>query len=185
MNNSAGKRNRRGGEEMEVSKTGLEGVLLITPPTVFEDFRGTYVELYNEKLYSDAGINVKFIQDDISASSQNVLRGIHGDNKTWKIISCLHGKIYLVVVNWIKGSPQFGKWEAFVLSDRNRLQVLVPPGFGNGHLVLSDMAIFHYKQSTQYDRAAQFTLLWNDPRLNIWWPIKTPILSRRDEGEDR
>jgi len=167
---------------MEVSKTKLDGVLLIKPPTIFEDFRGTYVETYNEKLYTDAGIKSRFVQDDISVSSQNVLRGIHGDDDTWKLISCLYGEFYLVVVNWDKTSPQFGRWESFVLSDQNRLQVLVPPRFGNGHLVLSALAIFHYKQSTYYNRAAQFTLLWNDPKLNIWWPIKNPIVSQRDEG---
>ena len=167
---------------MEVSKTGLDGVLLIKPPTVFEDLRGYYVELYNEELYKNAGITVKFIQDDISVSSRNVLRGIHGDATTWKLISCLHGEFYLVVVNWNDESPQFGKWESFVLSDRNRLQVLVPPRFGNGHLVLSELAIFHYKQSTYYDRASQFTIYWNDPKLNISWPIKNPILSKRDDS---
>jgi len=170
---------------MEVSKTKLDGVLLIKPPTVFEDLRGWYVETYNEKLYTDAGINVKFVQDDISVSRRNVLRGIHGDSKTWKLISCLYGKFYLVVVNWDKASVQFGKWESFILSDENRLQVLIPPKFGNGHLVLSDLTIFHYKQSTYYDRANQFTVLWNDPKLNISWPIKNPILSKRDEvGDD-
>jgi len=167
---------------MDVSKTDLGGVLLIKPPTVFEDFRGTYVELYNEELYANAGITMKFIQDDISVSSRNVLRGIHGDQRTWKLISCLHGKFYLVVVNWDNRSPQFGKWDSFVLSDLNRLQVLIPPKFGNGHLVLSKVAIFHYKQSTYYDRAGQFTVAWNDPRLNIWWPVKHPIVSRRDES---
>jgi dTDP-4-dehydrorhamnose 3,5-epimerase len=166
---------------MEVSKTELDGVLLLKPPTIFEDFRGTYVETYNEKLYTEAGINVKFVQDDISVSSRHVLRGIHGDSQTWKLISCLYGKFYLVVVNWDKTSSQFGRWQSFVLSDANRLQVLVPPKFGNGHLVLSEIAIFHYKQSTYYNRASQFTLLWNDPRLGIWWPIRNPILSRRDE----
>ena len=168
---------------MEVSKTELDGVLLIKPPTIFEDFRGTYVETYNEKLYKEAGIDVKFIQDDISVSSRHVLRGIHGDDKTWKLVSCPYGKFYLVVVNWDKASPQFGKWESFVLSDQNRLQVLVPPRFGNGHVVLSEMAIFHYKQSTYYYRKGQFTVLWNNPELNIWWPVKNPILSKRDEGD--
>ena len=170
------------GVDMEVSKTKLEGVLLIKPATIFEDFRGTYVELYNDKIYHDAGIKVKFIQDDISVSSKHVLRGIHGDAETWKLISCLHGRFYLVVVNWDKDSSQFGQWDSFVLSDCNRQQVLVPPKFGNGHLVLSELAIFHYKQSTDYDRAAQFTLFWNDPKLNIWWPIKNPILSMRDDS---
>ena len=157
-------------------------MLLIKPPTLFEDFRGNYIEIYNEKLYNEAGVEVAFVQDDISVSSKHVLRGIHGDRKTWKLISCLYGKFYLVVINQVKGSPQFGEWESFTLSDRNRLQVLVPPGFGNGHLVLSDEAIFHYKQSTYYDRSAQFTLLWNDPELDLWWPVKNPIVSRRDEG---
>jgi dTDP-4-dehydrorhamnose 3,5-epimerase len=167
---------------MEVSKTKLDGVLLIKPPTIFEDFRGTYVELYNEDLYLNSGIAVKFVQDDISISSRNVLRGIHGDEVTWKLISCLHGRFYLVVVNQDKESPQFGNWISFILSDQNRLQVLIPPKFGNGHLVLSDITIFHYKQSTYYDRSGQFTILWNDPKLNIWWPIKDPILSMRDES---
>lgn len=169
---------------MEVLKTKLDGVLLIKPPTIFEDFRGTYVEIYNEKLYKDAGINVDFIQDDISVSSKHVLRGIHGDNETWKLISCLHGKFYLVVLNWDEKSPQFGKWESFILSEQNHLQVLVPPKFGNGHLVLSEQAIFHYKQSTSYNRAGQFTVLWKDEKVNIWWPIKNPIVSRRDEGSE-
>jgi dTDP-4-dehydrorhamnose 3,5-epimerase len=169
---------------MEIRKTNLDGVLLIKPPTIFEDFRGVYVETYNEKLYTEAGIKVKFVQDDIAVSSRNVLRGIHGDGETWKLVSCLDGKFYLVVVNWDEASSQFGKWESFVLSDQNRLQVLVPPKFGNGHLVLSEQTIFHYKQSTYYNRAGQFTLLWNDPRLNIWWPIKNPIVSKRDEGNE-
>ena len=167
---------------MEVIKTELDRVLLIKPPTTFEDFRGTYVELYNDKIYNDAGINVKFIQDDISTSSRYVLRGIHGDSETWKLISCLYGKFYLVVINNDKDSAQYKQWESFVLSDQNRLQVLIPPKFGNGHIVLSEQAIFHYKQSSSYNREGQFTLFWNDPQLNIWWPIKNPMVSRRDEG---
>ena len=168
---------------MRVQHTSLEGVLVIEPPTVFEDFRGAYIETYNQRLYREAGIDVDFIQDDISVSSRNVLRGIHGDEHTWKLISCLHGQFYLVVVNWDASSPQRGAWEGFTLSESNRLQVLVPPKFGNGHLVLSEQAIFHYKQSTEYERASQFTLLWNDPRLGIWWPTQSPVLSRRDQGD--
>lgn len=169
---------------LEVSKTKLDGVLLIKPPTIFNDFRGTYVENYNEKLYREAGIDVKFVQDDISVSRKNVLRGLHGDADTWKLISCLYGQFYLVVVNWDEASPQYRQWESFTLSDQNRLQVLIPPKFGNGHLVQSKLAIFHYKQSTYYNRAGQFTIPWNDPDLNIDWPVKKPILSKRDGGED-
>jgi dTDP-4-dehydrorhamnose 3,5-epimerase len=167
---------------IEVSKTELDGVLMIKP-YVFEDHRGEYVETYNEKLYEQKGIDVKFIQDDISVSSRGVLRGIHGDMETWKLISCLCGRFYLVVVNCDEKSKNFGKWQAFTLSDSNRTQILVPPKHGNAHLVLSDMAIFHYKQSTYYDRSKQFTYKWNDPNLNIWWPIDNPILSIRDQGD--
>ena len=168
---------------MEISNTSLDGLLLIKPPTVFEDFRGVYVETYNRQLYQEAGITIDFVQDDISVSTRHVLRGIHGDAETWKLVSCPQGKFYLVAVNWDQASPQHGKWESFELSDENHLQVLIPPKFGNGHVVLSDRAIFHYKQSTYYNRAGQFTLMWNDPKLNIRWPVKDPILSKRDQGE--
>jgi dTDP-4-dehydrorhamnose 3,5-epimerase len=171
-------------ENLQVTRTTLDGVLLITPSTIFEDFRGSYVETYNEKLYTEAGITIKFVQDDISTSRRNVLRGIHGDPETWKLISCLHGEFYLVVLNYDSESPQFGQWESFTLSDRNRLQVLVPPKFGNGHAVLSEIALFHYKQSTYYNRATQFTVLWNDPRFKIRWPVERPILSKRDQSLD-
>lgn len=172
------------GGGVEVRRTTLAGVVVLKPPTVFEDFRGTYVETWNRDAYRAAGVGVEFVQDDISVSSRNVLRGIHGDQQTWKLISCLSGRFYLVVVNWDPASPQYGQWEGFTLSDQNRLQVLVPPKFGNGHVVLSESAIFHYKQSSYYDRLGQFTLLWNDPRLGIWWPVKDPIVSRRDDGSE-
>lgn len=167
---------------MEITKTPLEGVVVITPPTCFEDHRGEYVEIYNERIYKEAGIQYDFIQDDISISTRHVLRGIHGDATTAKLVSCLHGKFYLVVVNWDESSPQYRQWTAITLSDKNRRQVLIPPKFGNGHLVLSESAIFHYKQTTEYNRSGQFTVLWNDPSVKIWWPVKTPILSQRDEG---
>ncbi|MBC8472446.1 MAG: dTDP-4-dehydrorhamnose 3,5-epimerase family protein [Planctomycetes bacterium] len=166
--------------KLEVSETELGGVLLIKP-YVFEDHRGEYIETYNKALYKEKGIEIKFVQDDISVSTKNVLRGIHGDDCTWKLISCLYGRFYLVVVNCDTKSKYFGKWQSFVLSDKNRLQVLVPPKYGNAHLVLSDMTIFHYKQSTYYDRSKQFTYKYDDSRLNIWWPIEKPILSQRDD----
>ena len=165
---------------MQVHKANQKGVLLIKLDIV-EDFRGEYVETYNEELYRINGIDVKFVQDDISISTKNVLRGIHGDSETWKLISCLYGKFYLVVVDCDVGSENFGKWESFVLSDVNRLQVLVPPKYGNAHLILNDKAIFHYKQSTYYNPEKQFTYKWNEPKFNIWWPINNPILSQRDE----
>ncbi len=163
-----------------INDTNLKGVKKILPPTIFEDYRGTYVEIYNEKIYKDNGITQNFIQDDISTSRKNVLRGIHGDDCTWKLISCLSGAFYLVVVNNDKDSDQYKKYESFTLSESNRVQILIPPKFGNGHLVLTESAIFHYKQSTDYARDKQFTIRWNDPNYNIRWPIENPILSFRD-----
>lgn len=164
----------------EFKKTNLDKVILITLDP-FEDFRGEYVETYNKKLYKENGVDVDFVQDDIALSSRNVLRGIHGDQETWKLVSCLWGKFYLVVVNCDEESKDFGKWQPFVLSDTNRKQVLIPPKHGNSYLTLSEQSIFHYKQSTYYSSKGQFTYKWNDPRFNIWWPIKNPIISQRDE----
>jgi len=169
---------------MEVLSTQLQGVYLLKPHTIFEDFRGIYVELFNKELFENAGIDVEFVQDDISVSSKHVLRGIHGDPVTTKLISCLSGRFYLVVVNNDQESSEYRQWQSFVLSDSNKLQVLVPPKFGLGHLVLTDCAIFHYKQSTYYNRENQFTLKWNDPTFNIWWPVTQPILSKRDQGTE-
>lgn len=164
---------------IQFEKTKLDGVTLIKP-SIFEDFRGEYVEIYNKEIYKQLK-DIEFIQDDISVSTRHVLRGLHGDDKTWKLISCLHGRFYLVVINYDETSKDFGKWQGFNLSEKNRYQVLVAPKHGNGHLVMSKEAIFHYKQSTYYDPVIQFTITWNDPRFDIWWPIKSPIISRRDE----
>ena len=178
---------------MKVYKTKLEGVLIFKLDP-FEDFRGEYVELFNEKNYlkeikkAYRGTNfvkdsagLKFVEDDISTGTCGVLKGVHGDNKTWKLITCLFGKFYFVVLNHNIKTANYGKWEGFTLSDKNRLQVLVPPNYGNGHFVLSDYSIFHYKQTSYYDPPVQFTVKWNDPKFKIWWPVKNPNLSRRDE----
>jgi dTDP-4-dehydrorhamnose 3,5-epimerase len=146
----------------------------------FMDHRGKYVEIFNEGLYGEDCRNISFVQDDISKSYKNVLRGLHGDAETWKLITCLHGEIYFVVLDARDDSPTKDRWQSFILNDQNYRQVLVPPGCANGHLVLSDSAIFHYKQSTYYSKN-QFTVKWNDPKYKIWWPITNPILSRRDE----
>lgn len=182
---------------IKVSKTKLEGVLLIkTEP--FEDFRGEYLETFHEELYSKEiaknlkgtiyqkqAIKLHFVEDDISTGTRGVIKGIHGDSKTWKLVQCLLGKFYLVVLNNNPKSKDFGKWDSFTLSDKNRLQVLIPPLYGNGHLVLSEHDIYHYKQSAYYDPENQFTITWNDPTYKIWWPIKNPIVSLRDETGKR
>ena len=165
---------------IHIHKTKLEKVLLIQMEN-HEDHRGEYVETYNEKLYKDKGIEIDFVQDDYSWSLKHVLRGLHGDDKTWKLISCPYGKFYLVVVDLEEASPTYKQWEAFVLSNRNKKQVLIPPNHANGHLILSAMAIFQYKQSEYYDPKSQFSYRWNDLKFGISWPVKNPILSKRDE----
>lgn len=164
---------------IEVNKTELDGVLLIKPD-FFQDYRGQYVELYNEELYASKDIKIKFVEDDISTGRRGVLKGIHGDPVTWKLISCLRGEFYLVVINYDEESRDFGRWQSFLLSEANRYQILVPPKHGNGHLCLSEKTIFHYKQSSYYDPKRQFTIKWNDERFNISWPLTDPILSVRD-----
>lgn len=178
---------------VKISKTKLEGVLKISPEP-FEDFRGEYVETFNESKYLDEiaknlkgtiyqkqALKLHFVEDDISTGFRGVIKGIHGDTKTWKLVQCLFGKFYLVVLNNNPKSKDYGKWESFTLSDRNRLQILIPPMYGNGHLVLSEYDIYHYKQSSYYDPKSQFTIKWNDPKFKVWWPIKNPIISIRDE----
>ena len=162
---------------MIIEDTELEGVKLIKP-NVHEDYRGTNFESYNASEYYK--IPNQFVVDSISTSRKHVLRGIHGDHRTTKLISCLYGTIYFVVLDCRSGSKTFHQWQAYTLSDRNKYQVLVPPGFGNAHLVMSDECVFSYKLDQHYERSSQFTLRWNDDQFNIYWPIKHPILSERD-----
>ena len=166
---------------ISVFKTDLDEVVLIKPD-IFEDHRGKYVETFNLKDYREHNINIDFVRDDISTSGKNVLRGLHFDDKTWKLIHCMYGKIYFVVADMRKDSNQYLKWQAFTLTSDNRHQVLVPPGFANGHFVLSDQCIFHYKMSEYYDPENEIGVKWNDPKLNIFWPVKEPILSKKDSN---
>ncbi len=172
---------------MKIEKTSLEGVLLIKPePTqsgvgeIFRDERGEFTESYQKKKYCDAGIVIDFVEDDISVSKKNVLRGMHGDDRTWKLLSCLHGKIFFVAINGDKTSSLFGKWESFELSEENKWRLLVPPKYASGYLALTDKIIVSYKQSEYFRPGGQFTLKWNDPAFGIPWPVNNPIVSARD-----
>ena len=165
---------------MIIYKTKLDGVLKIRLKP-FKDFRGKYLEIFNKNLFKKTKKKINFIQDDISVSKKNILRGIHGDFKTWKLITCLEGKFLLLVVNNIKNHKDYKKSEIFQLSENNNLQILVPPGFGNAHYVKTKKAIFHYKQSTLYDRKSQFTINWKDKSFDFKWPRKLrPTTSKRD-----
>jgi dTDP-4-dehydrorhamnose 3,5-epimerase len=150
----------------------------IHQPDSFEDFRG---ELYT--LFKQENSNLVFNHDKVSISRKNVLRGLHGDSKSWKLITCLAGEVYLIVVDNRKDSPNYLKWDSIILTSKNKKSILIPPMFANGHLVLSKEATFFYKWSypgSYPDVKDQFTLKWNDPNLGIHWPISNPILSKRD-----
>lgn len=167
---------------LQIENTKLEGVKLITPPTIFDDFRGDYIEIYNQKLYQENGITPEFVQDDYATSSKHVLRGIHGDDQTIKLVSCIYGTLYIIIVNHNPHSSQYKQWTSFNLSGHTRKQLFVPANFGISYLVMSDEAVFHYKQSTYYHETTQFTIKWNDPEYRFWWPVNSPITSQRDEG---
>ena len=156
----------------------INGVV-IREQDAFTDYRG---DLYT--IWKNNDFNLNFNHDKVSTSRKHVLRGIHGDTKSWKLVTCLYGEIYFVVVDNRESSDTFMKWESMILSDRNRKQVLLPPGVGNGFLVLSNHSVFHYKWSYEGEYAdvnQQFTIKWNDSTFNINWPIDNPILSRRDK----
>ena len=164
---------------MNIKKTPLEGCLIIENK-IFKDDRGYFQETFHHQTYDFLPINTKFVQDNLSYSHKNVLRGIHGDNKTWKLVSCLQGKIYLIVVNNDKKSKDYRKWISIILSEKNYKQVLIPPKHGNAYVALTKQVIYNYKQSTYYDRDSQFTINWKDPKYKFKWPVKKPILSLRD-----
>jgi len=146
----------------------------------FKDYRGFYWTSWHKNFFK----KIKFKHDKFSLSKKNVLRGLHGDNKTWKLVSCPFGKFLLVVVDCQKKSKNYLKWNSWILSHENGLQILIPPNFANGHLCLSDKCLFHYKLSYRgdyLDAKDQFSIKWNDPKLKIKWGIKRPTLSKRDQ----
>lgn len=164
---------------MKVDRTMLEGVLLIKPKA-HNDSRGFFCETFNLREYREQGITANFVQDDIAVNSKGVLKGMHGDSTTYKLVQCAYGSVYAVVLNCDENSPNFGKWESFELSGQNHYQLYIPPMYGNGYYVLSEIAIYTYKQSTYYGDTKQFTYKWNDPRFNIKWPINELVISERD-----
>jgi dTDP-4-dehydrorhamnose 3,5-epimerase len=152
----------------------------IFQPDSFEDYRGELYTVFNQDEHE-----LIFNHDKVAVSRQHVLRGIHGDAKATKLITCLSGEIYLVVIDNRPESPNYLKWNSIILNENNKRQILIPPGFGNGHLVLSEKAVFFYKWSYkgEYpDVKDQFSLNWKDPKINIHWPIDNPILSERDKN---
>jgi len=150
-------------------------------PDVYTDYRGDLWTLWRQ---GEKKIDLQFNHDKVSTSRRNVLRGVHGDFKSHKLVTCLFGEIYLVVADNRESSPTYREWDWIVLDDKTRKQVLIPPGVGNGFTAMSDHSVFHYKWSYTGDYPDvddQFTIKWNDSTFNINWPIKDPILQPRDK----
>lgn len=164
-----------------VNDTSLSGVKYLTTDR-FEDLRGEYGGVYDEALYFANGLTEKFVVDQVSFSYKNVLRGLHGDSKTTKLVQCLHGTVYSVVADCNPNSPDFGKWQAFILSDKNHKQLWVPPMYGLSYYAMTETVIFTYKLSRALvPPEEQFTYRWDDAAFGIYWPSEAPILSLRDK----
>lgn len=162
--------------EMDPEISGL----IVFKPDIFYDVRGEYVNTFNTEDY--AFLNEEFLEDDFSISRRGVLRGLHGDSKTKKLIQCIHGSILLAVADLRGQSPTYLETRLYAINDKNRNQILVPEGCVNGHLVLSDTCVFSYKQTKLYTGAQnQISVRYDDPWLNIPWRIESPLLSERDD----
>ena len=172
---------------MNVVKTKLHDCVIIEPK-VFGDERGFFLETFQAERYSKlAGITLAFVQDNHSRSSKSVLRGLHYQKTKpqGKLVRVVRGEVYDVAVDIREGSQTFGQWEGVILSEENKRQFWVPPGFAHGFLVLSDTAAFEYKCTDYYDPFDEGSVLWNDHDLGISWPLADPILSNKDASADR
>ena len=167
---------------MNIVQTSLQDCVIIEPK-VFGDERGFFLETFHTSRYADlAGISLPFVQDNYSRSAKGVLRGLHFQKTKpqGKLISVVRGEVYDVAVDIRKGSSAFGQWVGVILSEENKKQLWVPPGFAHGFVVLSEIADFEYKCTDYYDPSDEGSILWNDPDLAIVWPVENPILSDKD-----
>jgi dTDP-4-dehydrorhamnose 3,5-epimerase len=169
---------------MKISHSEIQDVLIIEPE-VFEDHRGFFMETYQMQKFAEAGITYSFVQDNHSRSKQGTLRGLHYQVRhvQGKLVRVIAGEIYDAVVDLRRSSATFGKWVGVILSAQNKRQMWVPPGFAHGFYVVSEWAEVLYKATDFYDPEAERIILWNDPVLNIEWPIpqdQPPTLSTKD-----
>jgi len=177
--------NLREGEKMpfEFKKLDIPDVVFIKPK-VFEDERGFFMETYKKEEFEKAGIKGDFIQDNHSKSKYGVLRGLHFQKEPYaqaKIVRCIRGIIYDVAVDLRKNSSYFGKYVAVILSEYNKHQLYIPRGFAHGFVVLSNEAEIVYKVDNIYAPDYESGLMWNDPDINIKWPVDNPIISEKDK----
>ena len=150
-------------------------------PDVYTDDRGFFKETYNLKRYRDAGVMDTFVQDSVSLSSKRVIRGLHYDVEMSKLVTVLRGEIWDVIADVRSGSPTFGRWQGFELSEDNHRQLYVPAGFAHGFLALTDDVVFSYKHGAMHDPSRERAIRWDDPTLAIAWPlVGEPHLSAKD-----
>ena len=167
---------------MQIQETKLKDVLIITPKA-FSDDRGYFLESFRKKVFEERGLTFNFVQDNISRSKKNTVRGLHyqvGKFAQGKLCQVVYGRVLDVAVDIRFGSPTFGKYVATELSEENHEQLWIPPGFAHGFSVLSDIAIFHYKCTNYYDKASERAIRFNDKDLNIDWNITEPLVSPKD-----
>lgn len=167
---------------MNIIQTKLADCVIIEPK-VFGDERGFFIETFQAARYAEvAGISLPFVQDNHSRSSKGVLRGLHFQKTKpqGKLVRVVRGEVYDVAVDIRAGSATYGQWEAVILSEENKKQIWVPPGFAHGFVVVSDAADFEYKCTDYYDPSDEGSLLWEDPDLRIPWPVANPTLSEKD-----
>lgn len=167
---------------MKVIETELPGVLLLEP-RVFKDDRGSFLETFQEQRYEDAGIAAGFVQDNLSYSTKNTLRGLHYQNPKGqaKLVQVIQGAVFDVAVDIRVGSPDFGRWVGVELTGENHRQLFIPAGFAHGFVVLSDNAIFSYKCSDFYSPKDEGGIIFSDPGINIDWPEGNFVLSPKDK----
>ena len=167
---------------MKVTRCDVAGLLIIEPK-VFGDARGLFLEIWNEQRYREAGLDMDFVQDNLSLSRRGTVRGLHfqNPNSQGKLVWVIEGEVFDVAVDLRRSSPTFGRWHGVNLSAENRLQFFVPPGFAHGFAVLSESAQFAYKCTAFYSPKDELTLLWNDPDIGVQWPVNEPVLSEKDK----
>ena len=168
---------------MEFVQTPIQGVMLIKPK-VWGDSRGYFVETWQKERYEAAGINFPFVQDNHSKSSYGILRGLHFQKSfpQGKLVSVSLGSVFDVAVDIRRDSPTFGQWYGAKLTQENQRQLWIAPGLAHGFVVTSETAHFHYKCTERYHPEDEGSIRWNDPELNVAWPISAPKLSAKDES---
>jgi dTDP-4-dehydrorhamnose 3,5-epimerase len=166
---------------LQTRDTTIAGARLFFPD-VYQDDRGFFKEVYSTAKYRALGLNDEFVQDSVSKSAKNVIRGLHGDAEMSKLVTVLRGKIWDVIADVRKDSPTYGTWEGFELSEDNHVQLYIPKGCAHGFIALTDDVVFSYKHSALHNAQREFAYRWNSPSLAIAWPlVGEPRISPKDQ----